>query len=344
VFERYQSWQRELERSPVEFLGRRIEGLLDAARVDLARLVGGRPEDLFFFPNATAGVNAAARSLRLEPGDEILSTDHEYGAVDLTWEFVAAKTGARYVRQTVAVPLGSAEEIAEAVWAGAGPRTRVLSVSHITSRTAVRFPVEELCRRAREAGILSIVDGAHAVAQIPLDVEAVGADLYAGNCHKWLCAPKGAGFLWARPEQQDWLEPAVVTWGYEPGQRFAERSHWQGTRDPSSYLSVPAAIDFQLEHRWDDVRQRCYELVDWTRAAVAGWSGLEPLSRDLLQMASIPLPPCDVEEVQRRLFAEHRIEVPVWEWNGMPLVRVSVQGYNSAEDVEALAEALPKVI
>lgn len=342
MFEAYQAWQRDLERSPVEFLGRRFEGLLDAARLELSGLVGGKPGDLLFFPNATAAVNAVARSLPLEPGDEILSTDHEYGAVDLTWQFVAAKTGARYIRQPVPVPLGSAEEVVDAVWAGAGPRTRVLSLSHITSRTALRFPVEALCRRAREAGILSIVDGPHAVAQIPLDVEAVGADFYAGNCHKWLCAPKGAGFLWTRPEQQEWMEPGIVTWGYEPGQRFAERRHWQGTRDPSAYLSVPAAIDFQREHGWDEVRRRSYELVDRARTAVAGWGGLEPLSSHLLQMASIPLPPCEVDEVQRRLFAEHRIEVPVWEWNGMPFVRISVQGYNTDEDVAALIAALPK--
>jgi isopenicillin-N epimerase len=344
VFERYQAWQRELEASPVEFLGRRFEDLLDEARAALAVYVGAQPGDLVFCPNATSGVNAVARSLRLEHGDEILSTDHEYGALDLTWEFVCDRTGARYVRQPVPTPVGTEDEIAEAVWAGFGPRTRVLYLSHITSRSAVRFPVEELCRRAREAGVVSIVDGAHAVGQIPIDLASLGADFYAGNCHKWLCAPKGAGFLWARPEHQTRIEPATVTWGYEPGQGFGERRHWQGTRDPAAYLSVPAAIEFQREHGWDDVRERCRGLLDFARESMTSWTGLEPLGRDPLQMATFPLPPCDGDEVKRRLFDEHRVEVPVWQRNGATLLRISVQGYNDAADIEALVGALPRLI
>ena len=348
VFERYQAWQRELERQPVEFLGRRLEGLLDDARAVLAAELGAEAGDLVFAPNATAALNTVARSLHLQPGDEILTTDHEYGALELTWEFVARKTGARYVRQPVPIPARSPEEVVEAVWAGRTERTRVLFLSHVSSRTALRFPVEELCRRAQGAGILSVVDGAHAPGQIPLDLAALGADVYGGNCHKWLCAPKGSGFLWARPEHQPWIEPAVVSWGYAPGQPFAERRHWQGTGDPAAYLSVPAAIDFQREHGWDEVRDRCHELVREARRAITGWTGLEPPAPDsrdwFVQMASLPLPPCDAEEVQRRLREEHRIEIPVFEWNGRQLVRVSVQGYNSAGDVEALVEALPHVL
>ena len=347
MFERYQAWQRELEEQPVGFLGRRFEGLLDEARAALAAYVGAEPGDLVFAPNATAGLNAVARSLRLEPGDEILSTDHEYGALDLTWEFVAAKSGARYVRQPVPTPVRSAGDVVEAVWAGRTERTRVLFLSHITSRTALCFPVEELGRRARDAGILAIVDGAHAPGQIPVELGSLGADVYAGNCHKWLCAPKGSGFLWARPEHQPWIEPAVVTWGHEPHQPFAERTHWQGTRDPAAFLSVPAAIEFQREHRWDGVRDRCHELARRARRAISEWSGLEastPDSREwFVQMAAMPLPPCDPDEVQRLLREEHRIEVAVFDWNGTPVLRVSVQGYNSAADVEALVDALPKV-
>jgi isopenicillin-N epimerase len=320
----------------VAFLGRRLEGLLDEARAALAAYVGADPADLVFFPNATAALNAVARSLPFEPGDEILTTNHEYGALDLTWRFVCAKTGARYVRRPVPVPLRAADEVADAVWEGFGPRTRVLFLSHVTSRTAVRFPVEELCRRAREAGIVSIVDGAHAVGQLPIDLDALGGDFYAGNCHKWLCAPKGAAFLWARREKQPGVEPAVVTWGYEPGQPFGERDHWQGTRDYAAYLSVPAAIEFQ--QGWEEVRERCRGLVDRARAAS------EPVSRDPLQMTSLRLPPCHPEEVQRRLVDEHRIEAVVFDSEQGPLLRVSVQGYNSAEDVEALLEALPQVL
>jgi isopenicillin-N epimerase len=344
VFERYQALQRELEASPVEFLGRRLEGRLDEARAGLAAYLGAEGEDFFFFPNPTAAVNAVARSLSLEPGDQILATDHEYGACDLTWEFVCAKTGAEYVRQEVPVPVGSPEEIVESIWAGHGPRTRVLFVSHISSRTAVQFPVEELCQRAREAGVLSIVDGAHAPGQIPVDVQAVGADFYAATANKWLCAPKGSGFLWGHRERQAEVDPQIVSWGYEPGQRFGERRHWQGTRDPAAWLSIPDAIDFQREHGWNEVRARCRALVNRAREGVVALTGLEPVSGQPLQMASLPLPPCDAEAVQKRLFEEHRIEVPVFDWEGEQFLRVSIQGYNDTADVEALLDALPGVL
>jgi isopenicillin-N epimerase len=321
---------------------------MDAARARLAAYVGADPGDLVFVPNASTGINMAARSLRLEPGDEVLTSDHEYGALDLTWEHVCRRSGARYVRQPVPVPLGSPEEVVEAVWAGRSERTRVLFLSHITSSTAVRLPVEELCRRARENGILAVVDGAHAPGQIALDVAAVGADAYAGNCHKWLCAPKGSGFLWARPEHQRWIEPGIVSWGFEPDQPFAARSHWQGTRDPAAFLAVPAAIDFQREQGWDRVRARCRDVVHWGRQTISERIGVEPLTRDpqpwLEQMVSLPLPPCDPQDVRLRLRHEHRIEVPVNAWNGVPLLRVSIQGYNAAADVEALADALPAVL
>jgi isopenicillin-N epimerase len=348
VFERYQEWQRVLEHRPLEFLDRRLPELMDGARAALAAEVGAASGDLVFAPNATAALNTVARSLRLEPGDEVLSTDHEYGALDLTWEFVCARAGARYMRRSVPVPVRSREEVVESVWSGVNDRTRVLHFSHITSRTAIVFPVAELCRRARSAGILAVVDGAHAPGQIPLDLDSIGADVYAGNCHKWLCAPKGAGFLWARPEHQRWIEPAVVSWGFEPDQPFSERSHWQGTRDPAAFLSVPAAIEFQREHDWNSVRDRCHELVREARRRLTEWTGLEPLTPDsrdwFVQMASLPLPPCNPDDVQRRLREGHRIEVPVRDWKGTPLVRVSVQGYNTEADVAALVEALPRVL
>jgi isopenicillin-N epimerase len=242
VFERYQELQRELERNPVDFLARRFAELTGEARAALAAFVGARPDDLVFVPNATAGLNAVIRSLRLEPGDEVLTTRHEYGAVVRTWEFAGA-------RLVYAEP----EQLADAI----GPRTRAVSVSHITSPTALVLPVAEICAAAREAGVLSIVDGAHAPGQIPLDLEALGADVYAGNCHKWLCAPKGAGFLWARPEHQRWIEPLVVSWGYGAETAFAERHGWQGTRDPAAALSVPAAIE---AHRSFDL-ERCRRLA-----------------------------------------------------------------------------------
>ncbi len=183
VFDEYQRWQRELERQPVEFLGRRFDGLLRAAREPLAQYVNCDPDELVYVPNATTGLNIVARSLALQPGDEILSTDHEYGALERTWTFLAEKTGAVYRRQPIPVPVTTADEFIERFWSGVTPRTRVIFLSHLTSPTALIFPVQELCRRAREVGILSIVDGAHTVGQIPLDLTALGADFYSSNCH-----------------------------------------------------------------------------------------------------------------------------------------------------------------
>jgi hypothetical protein len=185
VFERYQQWQLELERQPVLFLARRLDALLAEGRAALGAYLGADEDDLVFVPNATAGVNVAAWPLGLGPGDEVLSTDLEYGALDLMWEHVCGDFGARYVRTPIRLPVTSADEIVALVWGGVGPRTRALFLSHHTSTTAMTLPVAELCRRAREAGIQTIVDGAHVPGHLPLNLRELDADYYAGNCHKW---------------------------------------------------------------------------------------------------------------------------------------------------------------
>src|SRR5439155_4471628 len=212
VFETYQAWQRELESQPVEFF-RRLPGRFAEARGALAGFVGTAPDNLVFVPNVTWGANAIARSLALAPRDEVLATDLEYGAVDRTWRYHCDQRGVRYVNQPVSVPVTSADEIVEQLWAGVTERTRVIAMSHITSGTALILPVAEVCRRARAAGILTVIDGAHAPGQIDLDLDDLGVDFYGGNCHKWLCAPKGSGFLYARPEHQDSLDPLIISWG-----------------------------------------------------------------------------------------------------------------------------------
>ena len=321
VLDEYQRWQRELERRPIEVLARRWDELLGEARAVLAAYLGARGDDLVFVANATTALNTVARSLELDPGDEVLTTAEEYGAVDLTWE----AAGARVVQ----APL-------ESLWEHIGKRTRVLSISHIASPTGAIRPVAELCAQAREAGLISVVDGAHAPGHVPVDLEAIGADAYAGNCHKWLCAPKGAGFLWVRPGLQERIDPLVVSWGW-PEAEFAKRHSWQGTRDPAAWLAVPAAIEFQREWGWDDVRTRCHALAE----RFVTESGLPAAASEFAQMVAVELPPCDPVEVQRRLLDEHRIEVPCFEHAGRPLLRLSVQGYNDDADVDRLLEALP---
>jgi isopenicillin-N epimerase len=345
VFERYQEWQLELERQPVLFLDRRLDALLAEARAVLGAYVGADPDDLVFVPNATAGVNVAAWPLGLQPGDEVLSTDLEYGAIDLTWEHVCGDFGARYVRTPIRLPVTSAEEIVDAVWAGVGPRTRALFLSHHTSATAMTLPVEELCRRAREAGIQTIVDGAHVPGHLPLNLRQLDADYYAASCHKWLGAPKGAGFLYVRRELQRDVHPLLISWGYEGDDpSFVSRHQKQGTRDPSAYLTVPAAIAWQDEHEWAAVRDRCHELARRARNEL----DLEPLTPDsnefFAQMVTLRLPKNAPRDLQERLYAEHRIEIPVFERGDERFIRASFQGYNDTADLERLKAALVELL
>ncbi|HEY3248155.1 MAG TPA: aminotransferase class V-fold PLP-dependent enzyme [bacterium] len=352
VFAVYQRWQRALERQPVEFLARRFPALMQSAREALAAYVGARADDVVYVPNATSGLNVVARSLPLRPGDEVVGTDHEYGALDRTWTFVCERRRARYVKAAVPVPVRSAQQVADAIWSAVTPRTRVLFCSHISSPTALIFPIRELIRRARQAGILTVIDGAHAPGQIPLRLDDLGADFYAGNCHKWLCAPKGAAFLHARPEVQGMLSPLVVSWGWRaerPGpSRFIDEQEWQGSRDIAAYLSVPAAIEFLRNRQWDRVRARCHRLAKRLRAGLLRAGGGLALSPDsprwYAQMVSVPIPVADAEAFQRRLYARFRIEVPVVPWNGRTLVRGCVQGYNTGTDISALIDATAELL
>jgi isopenicillin-N epimerase len=327
VFEVYQRWQRELEREPVEFIIRRLPDLLGEARAALGAYIGARADDLTFVQNAGTGVNMAARAIELRPGDEVLATDLEYGALNFAWEWLCARAGATYVRAPW-------DELFEHVT----ERTRVLFVSHITSETALLLPVEELVARGRELGLITIVDGAHAPAHVPIDVEAIGADFYAGNCHKWLCAPKGSAFLWARPEWQERVDGAIVSWGYaDDANTFISRTELQGSRDSSAYLTVPAAIEFVREH---DDAARCVALAREARRQVCALTGAEPIAPEPMvqRMASFRVPG-DAQELQRRLWDAYRIEIPAMRDD---LMRISVAMYTEREDVERLLDALAR--
>ncbi len=362
VFEAWQGWQRELERNPVQLLGRRSAELLGAARERLAAFLGARAGDLVFVPNATTGVNIVARSWPLEPGDEVIGTDHEYGACEATWRFVCRQRGAHYRRVEIALPF-EPERFAERLLAAAGPRTKLIFASHVTSTTALVFPLAELCSRARARGIATLIDGAHAPGQIDLDLDALGADAYAGNCHKWLCAPKGAGFLHVRREHQALLDAPVISWGYVADQLeheggghtgldactgrtlFERRMQWQGTRDITAWLAVPAALDFHAAQLTPERRAECHALAVGLMHRVLADNGLAPIAPDRCfgQMAPIPVRCADAEVLRRRLFDEHRIEVPVTTHGAHTLVRASVQVYNGQRDLDALAGALARL-
>ena len=359
VFEAWQQWQREMERNPVAFLGRRSGALLRAARARLAAFVGAATDDLAWVPNATTGVNIVARSLALAPGDEILTTDQEYGACDATWAAACRASGA--VLRRVAVPLPfEPEAFVPRLMAAVTPRTRLIFTSHVVSTTALVFPVAELCRAARAAGVPTLIDGAHAPGLLDLDLAALGADWTTGNCHKWLCAPKGSAFLHVRPEHQVALRGGIVSWGAVADERAAgggghtgfeayvgttpleRRLQWQGTRDLSACLAVPAALDFLEAHHWPAHRARCRTRALALLHEVLARNGLAPIAPEacLTQMVPIPVRTADAEGLRRWLSESRGIEVPVTQHAGQAFVRVSVQAYTTEAELAALVAAL----
>ena len=342
VFDEWQRWQAEMERQPVEFIGRRQEGLLDDARAVLASYVGCDADDLTFVTNSTAAINIIARSLDLQPGDEVLSTNLEYGALNYTWEYLCQKAGAKYVQQSITLPVTTREAIVEELWQGVTERTKAIFLSHITSATALILPVEEICARAREEGILTIIDGAHVPGQIPLDISSLGADMFAGNCHKWMCAPKGSAFLYVSKQHQHWVESGIISWGWHPENTFVTRNQMQGTRDVSPFLTVPTAIEWQRQHDWDAVRERCHlQLVAFIED-IHDILGTEPIYADdtwYAQLAVITLPSGDHAGLKERLM-DRGIEIPVTEHLDRTFVRVSVQGYVSDAELNRLRQGL----
>jgi isopenicillin-N epimerase len=351
VFDAYQDWQRRLERQPVLFLGREHDSLLRESRIALGAYLNADADDLVYIPNATHGVNIVARSLKLQPGDEILTSDHEYGACDYTWEFISGKLGAKYIHQSIPLPITSEQEIVEQLWRGVTERTKVIYLSHITSPTALRLPIEQICALAKSKGIFTIVDAAHSPGQIHVDLQVLGADVVFGNTHKWLMSPKGSAFLFVQKEVQPLLEPLVVSWGYGGNSQFTNSSRftdlfqWTGTKDPSASLAVPDAIKFMHEHHWDNVRKECYSLLLQTVERVCDLVNMEPLyplnDTFFSQMAIVPLPKtANIAILKSRLYDEFRVEVPCIEWQDKKFVRISIQGYNSLDDVDALVSGL----
>ena len=361
VFEEYQAWQRQLERQPVAFLDpmRGLSGWMRDARVAMAAVIGADADDIVGLTNATEALNIVAQSLDLRPGDEILTTDHEYAALDKTWAYVARRSGAKVVPVTIPLPLTDAQSFTDAILAGFTPRTRVLFLSHITSATALVFPIEAVIAEARSRGIVTVIDGAHTPGHIPLDLTAVGADYYAGNCHKWLMAPKGSAFLYVRRELQAGINPLVISHGWTedagvPGTKgvfgntpFIDGLEMQGTRDPSAWLTVPNAIAFRRQHGWDGVAARCRDLVQETAARLRAITGLVPLSSPVFcspQMVSMPVPRCDPMALKLALLDDHGIEIPCFDWKDHTIVRLSVQGYNTTAEMDRLVAALATVL
>jgi isopenicillin-N epimerase len=352
-----------MEREPVTFLYREFEGRWDAARRALAGFLGCSAADLVFVPNATAGVNTVLRSLVLEPGDELLVTDQEYNACRNALDVTAQQAGARVVVAPVPFPVDSYETVAEAVLSRVTGRTRLLLIDHVTSQTAIVMPVERFIAELAPRGVEVLVDGAHAPGMLPLRLDALGAPFYAGNCHKWLCAPKGAGFLYVRPDWQDRVRPLVTSHGANSPRtdlsRFLLEFSWMGTHDPTPYLCVPACIEFLgslFPGGCLELMRRNHDLAaEARRILCSALTVPEPCPVAMLgSMAAVPLPdggpaplaqPLFLDPLQDELY-RHRIEVPIIPWPAWPrrLVRVSAQAYNARGQYEALALALRELL
>jgi isopenicillin-N epimerase len=359
VLEAQDRWRVRMEAEPVRFFTRDLEGLLDEARTAVAAFVGTEPESLAFVPNATAGVNAVLRSLRFDPGDEILVTDHAYNACRNAVEFVAERAGARVVVAGVPFPLRAPDDVVAAVLAAVGPRTRLALLDHVTSPTGIIFPIAALVAALATRGTDVLVDGAHAPGMLPLDVRAIGAAYYVGNCHKWLCSPKGAGFLAVRADRRDRVRPVSISHGANSPRtdrsRFLLEFDWTGSDDPTPYLCVPEAIrcvGALVPGGWPEVMARNRALALDAQATLAGALELDaPVPREMVgALATLPLPPLPpgvaADTLQDALLERLRIEVPVFPWPASPnrVVRVSAQLYNTTGDYARLGDALKNLL
>ena len=363
VLEVQAEWRARMEREPVRFFVHELEGLLDEARIPLAALVGADPQDMAFVPNATWAVNAVLASAAIEPGDELLTTDHEYNACRNVLDHVAKRAGARVVTARIPFPLQSADQALEAVLSVVGPRTRLALLDHVTSQTGLVLPIERIVSALAERGIACLVDGAHGVGQLDLNLDGLGALAYTSNCHKWLCAPKGAAFLWVRRDAQKWVRPACISHGANSPRRDRSRFRlefdWTGTDDPTPYLCVPDSIRFLeglLPGGLCALRRHNRELVLYGRDRICESLGISaPAPDDMIgHMAGMPLPDGAAETQQTALYAdplqdslyERGIQVPVVPWPAPPrrLIRISAQAYNQRAQYDRLARALTELL
>jgi isopenicillin-N epimerase len=353
-------WRARMERRPVQFLARELEGLLDEARAALAAYLGASARDLAWVPNATAGVNAVLRSRDFAAGDELLATDHTYNACRNTLDFVAARAGARVIVAPVPFPIASAGDAVDAILSRVTPRTRLALLDHVTSPTGLVLPIEHLVRELAARGIDTLVDGAHAPGMLDVDLARLGATYYTGNCHKWICAPKGAGFLHVQPDRQGDVRPIAISHGANSPRRdrsrFLIEFDWTGTDDPSPLLCVPSALRFMeslLPGGWPALRARNRALALEARATLCEAMEIPPPCPDEMigALAAVPLPagsgeapssPLYADPLQEALLERWSIEVPIVPWPAPParLVRVSAQIYNAPSQYELLACAL----
>ena len=346
IFNSLIKWQKRLEKEPVKHLAHDIQYFLEKSRISLSDYINCHKDDVVFFPNPSTALNTVLRSIDLADGDEILTTNHEYGAMDKAWRFLCKKTGATYINLEIQTPLLSKEDFIKQFIKGISKKTKIIFLSHITSPTALIFPVKEICAIARERGIITIIDGAHAPAQIDLDISDINPDFYSGACHKWMCSPKGVAFLYVKKELQSIIEPLVISWGYESERpshsQFLDYLQWQGTNDISAYLSVVDTIDFLTKYNWRERAIKCRDLNLWARNKILNEFNIPSMCSNgfLGQMSSFEFPFNDAYNDQINFYAKHKIQIPFFNWNNKTLLRISIQVYNDKEDIYKLINSL----
>ena len=349
VFEDYQKWQRKLEKQPVEFLTNDLWEALKHSRVTLSKFVGCDEDEVLFFSNPTSAIANVINSLNLNDGDEVLMTDHEYGALVRQWNLWGEKNNIRIKQQKVPIPVTSKDMFINNFWRGVSKKTKVIFISQITSPTAIIFPVKEIVDLAKNKGILTIIDGAHVPGHIDLNIHSLGCDFFTGAIHKWLCGPKGSSFLFVKKSHQDWVKPIIYSWGKDgndPGPtEFLQNFQWQGTRDMSSFLTIPKAMDFFGRHIQPN-QDYCRKMTLEVFSNFISMLGTEPLTKGgqwIGQMVSHPLPVNAPLEIKDILMEKYKVEIPIFEWNGNRYIRSSFQVYNEKKDIDSLMSALDSI-
>jgi isopenicillin-N epimerase len=352
VFEKYQQYQKDFESQPVEYFARKSANMIEKARKDLAEYIGTEKENLVFVKNATTAVNIFAKSINLKIGDEVLASNHEYGALNRMWEIMSKDKGFTYKKSTVKLPVSDKKTFINDFISDISEKTKVIFLSHISAPSAIIFPIEEICEYAKSKNIITIIDGAHAPGQIPLYLDKLQADFYTGNCHKWLLAPKGAAFMFAKPEMQKILKPLIISWGELGEQKtdsaFVSEFQSQATFDFSAYLAVSDSINFLKENNWDNVIKRNKELLIYAKEKLSELIKTEPIitNNDFLGLMYAHQLPENIDALKLKtdLWEKYKIEIPVTFNEKMKFIRISIQIYNDKKDIDFLIKSISELI
>jgi isopenicillin-N epimerase len=352
IFQTYQDWQWQLERAPVQFIVNEAIRELENVRKKLGQYVGADYEDIVMVTNPSYAVNTIAKSFPLKEGDEILSTNLEYGACERVWEYYCEKSSAKFIKQNISLPIESKESFLAEFWKGYSENTRAVYISHITSATGLILPVEEICLEAKQRGLITIVDGAHVPGHIPLNLTELNADVYTGACHKWMMGPKGSSFLYVNRANQYWVEPLIISWGYKSdfssNSTFIDNNQTAGTRDYAAFLTVSKCLEFISKNDWESVSSQCKKQTLFHGGILTDLLNtftLAPMHSNFYgQMFSIPIQTKDPLKLKDLLFEKFKIEIPVIVQNKQSYLRFSYQAFNDTNDMEILTEALTKLM